>query len=113
MRDEKPYGALDLSVHRTGTLVLVRSRPWGGAWAASEPGQWQEPATDSVSRRWSYLADGDRLGSGPLTVPALAAGESAEVSLPAPGYNAVHPTETIEAHRAFIARRRTLRPAEG
>ncbi|MFK0187882.1 hypothetical protein ACIQV1_27165 [Streptomyces rubiginosohelvolus] len=28
------------------------------------------------------------------------------------GYNAIYPTETIEAHRAFIARRRTLRPAE-
>ncbi|MFI6360966.1 tyrosine-type recombinase/integrase [Streptomyces sp. NPDC050743] len=28
------------------------------------------------------------------------------------GYNAVYPTETIEAHRAFITRRRTLRPAE-
>jgi hypothetical protein len=29
------------------------------------------------------------------------------------GYNAVYPTKTIEAHRAFIARRRALRPAEG
>ncbi|MFD5428269.1 tyrosine-type recombinase/integrase [Streptomyces sp. NPDC127084] len=28
------------------------------------------------------------------------------------GYNAIYPTETIEAHRAFIARRRTLRPTE-
>jgi hypothetical protein len=26
------------------------------------------------------------------------------------GYNAVYPTETIEAHRAFLTRRRTLRP---
>ncbi|MFJ8013846.1 hypothetical protein [Streptomyces sp. NPDC096339] len=29
------------------------------------------------------------------------------------GYNAVYPTETIEAHRALIARRRILRPAQG
>jgi hypothetical protein len=29
------------------------------------------------------------------------------------GYNAVYPPKTIEAHRAFIARRRALRPAEG
>ncbi|MER7045540.1 site-specific integrase [Streptomyces jumonjinensis] len=28
------------------------------------------------------------------------------------GYNAVYPAAAIEAHRAFIARRRTLRPAE-
>lgn len=28
------------------------------------------------------------------------------------GYHAIYPTETIEAHRAFITRRRTLRPAE-
>ncbi|MGW7317401.1 tyrosine-type recombinase/integrase [Streptomyces sp. NPDC054865] len=28
------------------------------------------------------------------------------------GYNAVYPAETIDAHRAFITRRRTLRPAE-
>ncbi|WOT39591.1 integrase [Streptomyces coeruleorubidus] len=27
-------------------------------------------------------------------------------------YNAVYPTETIEAHRALITRRRTLRPTE-
>ncbi|GHE92032.1 hypothetical protein GCM10014715_55530 [Streptomyces spiralis] len=28
------------------------------------------------------------------------------------GYNAIYPEETIEAHRAFITRRRALRPAE-
>jgi hypothetical protein len=28
------------------------------------------------------------------------------------GYTAIYPTDAIEAHRAFIARRRTLRPAE-
>lgn len=28
------------------------------------------------------------------------------------GYNAVYPAETIEAHRAFIARRRSTRPSE-
>ncbi|MEU6602478.1 hypothetical protein [Streptomyces flaveolus] len=28
------------------------------------------------------------------------------------GYNAIYPAETIEAHRAFINRRRTLRSAE-
>ncbi len=28
------------------------------------------------------------------------------------GYKAVHPTESIEAHRAFIARRRSARPSE-
>ncbi|MFI5828556.1 Ku protein [Streptomyces sp. NPDC051578] len=28
------------------------------------------------------------------------------------GYNAVYPAKTIEAHRAFITRRRTLRPSE-
>jgi len=27
------------------------------------------------------------------------------------GYNAIYPAEAIEAHRAFIARRRALRPA--
>ncbi|WP_309112531.1 hypothetical protein [Saccharothrix sp.] len=28
------------------------------------------------------------------------------------GYKAVYPAETIEAHRAFIARRRATRPSE-
>ena len=28
------------------------------------------------------------------------------------GYTAVYPAETIEAHRAFIARRRSVRPGE-
>lgn len=28
------------------------------------------------------------------------------------GYKAVYPAETIEAHRAFIARRRSARPSE-
>ncbi|MCX5166011.1 integrase [Streptomyces sp. NBC_00053] len=28
------------------------------------------------------------------------------------GYNAIYPTDAIEAHRAFIARRRSLRPSE-
>ncbi len=27
-------------------------------------------------------------------------------------YNAIYPAEVIEAHRAFIARRRALRPSE-
>nr|WP_229828635.1 tyrosine-type recombinase/integrase [Streptomyces massasporeus] len=28
------------------------------------------------------------------------------------GYAAIYPTDAIEAHRAFIARRRALRPAD-
>lgn len=28
------------------------------------------------------------------------------------GYAAIYPAEAIEAHRAFITRRRTLRPSE-
>ncbi|WP_427919250.1 glycoside hydrolase family 2 TIM barrel-domain containing protein [Streptomyces sp. cg40] len=34
--------------------------------------------------QWSYQVDGESVGSGPLTVPPLAPGESADVKLPAP-----------------------------
>ncbi|MBT2438628.1 DUF4981 domain-containing protein [Streptomyces sp. ISL-36] len=37
-----------------------------------------------LSFTWSYLVEGESVAEGPLAVPALAAGESAEVALPAP-----------------------------
>ncbi|MFJ6833692.1 glycoside hydrolase family 2 TIM barrel-domain containing protein [Streptomyces sp. NPDC091209] len=71
----------------------------GGAGAPSEPGR--EPVTGSdgtvrvtngydfadlsaLAFEWSYQVDGETVESGPLPVPALAPGESADVKLPAP-----------------------------
>ncbi|MFJ6571120.1 glycoside hydrolase family 2 TIM barrel-domain containing protein [Streptomyces sp. NPDC091292] len=38
----------------------------------------------ALSFEWSYAVDGETVGHGPLSVPPLAPGESAEVKLPAP-----------------------------
>ncbi|MGW8762645.1 glycoside hydrolase family 2 TIM barrel-domain containing protein [Streptomyces sp. NPDC055815] len=51
---------------------------------------------------WSFLADGETLATGPLEVPALAAGESARVTLPtAPAHPAA--AETLWTVRASLA----------
>ncbi|MEV4427484.1 glycoside hydrolase family 2 TIM barrel-domain containing protein [Streptomyces sp. NPDC049602] len=59
---------------------------------------------------WSFLADGEPLATGPLEVPALAAGESARVALPAPP---THPAgaETLWTVRATLATDTVWAPA--
>ncbi|CCA59894.1 Beta-galactosidase, partial [Streptomyces venezuelae ATCC 10712] len=52
---------------------------------------------------WSFLADGEPLAEGPLEVPALAAGESARVMLPAPPAHRAG-AETVWTVRAVLAR---------
>ncbi|QGZ52271.1 DUF4981 domain-containing protein [Streptomyces sp. QHH-9511] len=52
----------------------------------------------AVSFVWSHLVDGESIGSGPLAVPGLAAGESAEVRLPAP------PEDEREGERTWTVR---------
>ncbi|MFB8265480.1 glycoside hydrolase family 2 TIM barrel-domain containing protein [Streptomyces sp. NPDC055955] len=52
---------------------------------------------------WSYEVDGAAVESGPLTVPALAPGESADVKLPAPP-DAARGAETQWTVRAALAR---------
>lgn len=74
--------------------------------------------TDSTGRplhftpqdfRRMFITDAIRTGLPPHIAQAIAGHANINTTM---GYNAIYPTETIEAHRAFIARRRTLRPAE-
>jgi hypothetical protein len=59
--------------------------------------------------RRMFISDAIRSGLPPHIAQVIAGHANINTTM---GYNAVYPTETIEAHRAFIARRRTLRPAE-
>jgi beta-galactosidase len=70
----------------------------------------------ALSFTWSYLIDGESAGSGPLTVPALAAGESAEVPLPVAAVPPVpsghdNTTERTWTVRASLARDTAWAPA--
>lgn len=56
-----------------------------------------------------FITDAIRTGLPPHIAQVIAGHADINTTM---GYNAVHPTETIEAHRAFITRRRTLRPAQ-
>lgn len=59
--------------------------------------------------RRMFITDAIRSGLPPHIAQVIAGHADINTTM---GYNAVYPTETIEAHRAFINRRRTLRPAE-
>ncbi|MET9540838.1 glycoside hydrolase family 2 TIM barrel-domain containing protein [Streptomyces sp. NPDC006553] len=59
---------------------------------------------------WSFLADGESLAAGPLEVPALAAGASARITLPAPPAHPVH-AETLWTVRALLAHDTAWAPA--
>ncbi|WP_329536814.1 integrase (plasmid) [Streptomyces sp. NBC_01450] len=56
-----------------------------------------------------FITDAIRTGLPPHIAQVIAGHANINTTM---GYNAVYPTETIEAHRAFISRRRSLRPAE-
>lgn len=59
--------------------------------------------------RRMFITDAIRSGLPPHIAQVIVGHSDINTTM---GYNAVYPTETIEAHRAFITRRRTLRPAE-
>ncbi|MEV8335484.1 site-specific integrase [Streptomyces niveus] len=56
-----------------------------------------------------FITDAIRSGLPPHIAQAIAGHTNINTTM---GYHAIYPTETIEAHRAFISRRRALRPAE-
>ncbi|MFF2165427.1 tyrosine-type recombinase/integrase [Streptomyces sp. NPDC058175] len=56
-----------------------------------------------------FITDAIRSGLPPHIAQVIAGHANINTTM---GYNAIYPAETIEAHRAFIARRRTMRPAE-
>ncbi|MFJ9824905.1 site-specific integrase [Streptomyces sp. NPDC101160] len=59
--------------------------------------------------RRMFITDAIRSGLPPHIAQVIVGHTNINTTM---GYNAIYPTETIEAHRAFITRRRTLRPAE-
>ncbi|MDQ0745911.1 site-specific recombinase XerD [Streptomyces africanus] len=59
--------------------------------------------------RRMFITDAIRSGLPPHIAQVIVGHTNINTTM---GYNADYPTETIEAHRAFITRRRTLRPAE-
>ncbi|MFE9009860.1 integrase [Streptomyces sp. NPDC007875] len=56
-----------------------------------------------------FITDAIRSGLPPHIAQAIAGHTNINTTM---GYHAIYPSETIEAHRAFISRRRALRPAE-
>ncbi|MFJ4982039.1 tyrosine-type recombinase/integrase [Streptomyces coeruleorubidus] len=56
-----------------------------------------------------FITDAIRSGLPPHIAQVIAGHADINTTM---GYNAVYPAEAIEAHRAFIARRRSLRPSE-
>jgi integrase len=56
-----------------------------------------------------FITDAIRSGLPPHIAQVLAGHSNINTTM---GYNAIYPADVIEAHRAFIARRRTLRPSE-
>ncbi|MEU7017125.1 site-specific integrase [Streptomyces sp. NPDC046385] len=59
--------------------------------------------------RRMFITDAIRSGLPPHIAQVIVGHNNINTTM---GYNAVYPTETIEAHRAFLSRRRALRPAE-
>jgi hypothetical protein len=59
--------------------------------------------------RRMFLTDAIASGLPPHIAQVIAGHRDLNVTL---GYKAVYPTEAIQAHRAFLARRRALRPSE-
>ncbi|MGW7421762.1 site-specific integrase [Streptomyces sp. NPDC054813] len=59
--------------------------------------------------RRPFITDAIRSGLPPHIAQVIAGHANINTTM---GYNAIYPEETIEAHRAFITRRRALRPAE-
>ncbi|MFJ7496869.1 tyrosine-type recombinase/integrase [Streptomyces sp. NPDC097727] len=59
--------------------------------------------------RRMFITDAIRSGLPPHIAQVIVGHTNINTTM---GYNAVYPNETIEAHRAFITRRRTLRPVE-
>ncbi|MET9987456.1 tyrosine-type recombinase/integrase [Streptomyces rochei] len=56
-----------------------------------------------------FITDAIRSGLPPHIAQVIAGHSNINTTM---GYNAIYPAEAIEAHRAFIARRRALRPSE-
>ncbi|MFJ5888135.1 tyrosine-type recombinase/integrase [Streptomyces californicus] len=56
-----------------------------------------------------FITDAIRSGLPPHIAQVIAGHGNINTTM---GYNAIYPTEAIEAHRSFIVRRRTLRPSE-
>jgi integrase len=56
-----------------------------------------------------FITDAIRSGLPPHIAQVIAGHTNINTTM---GYNAIYPSEAIEAHRAFIARRRALRPSE-
>lgn len=56
-----------------------------------------------------FITDAILNGLPPHIAQVIAGHQSIDTTM---GYKAVYPAETIEAHRAFIARRRSVRPSE-
>ncbi|MCX4399412.1 site-specific integrase [Streptomyces sp. NBC_00264] len=56
-----------------------------------------------------FITDAIRSGLPPHIAQVLAGHSDINTTM---GYNAIYPADAIEAHRAFIARRRSLRPSE-
>ncbi|MFJ9344337.1 tyrosine-type recombinase/integrase [Streptomyces sp. NPDC101733] len=61
--------------------------------------------TASADTRHVFITDAIRTGLPPHIAQVIAGHANINTTM---GYNAVYPTETIEAHRSFITRRRTL-----
>jgi integrase len=74
-----------------------------------------DPATGQPLRytphdfRRMFITDAVRNGLPPHIAQVIAGHRDINVTM---GYNAVYPDEAIQAHLAFLARRRTLRPSE-
>ncbi|MFI1564117.1 glycoside hydrolase family 2 TIM barrel-domain containing protein [Streptomyces sp. NPDC020490] len=64
----------------------------------------------ALAFEWSYQVDGETVQSGPLSVPALAPGETAEVKLPEPPAEAAGGAETRWTVRALLAAGTTWAP---
>ncbi|WP_406012298.1 site-specific integrase [Streptomyces sp. NBC_00984] len=56
-----------------------------------------------------FITDAIRSGLPPHIAQVIAGHANINTTI---GYNAIYPSETIEAHRAFLTRRRALRPSE-
>src|SRR6266511_4775964 len=67
------------------------------------------PHTASAGRRRMFITDAILNGLPPHIAQVIAGHQDINVTL---GYKAVYPDEAIQAHLAFLARRRSLRPSE-
>ncbi|MFE5752697.1 site-specific integrase [Streptomyces massasporeus] len=73
--------------------------------------KWKQRARTKTAHdfRRIFITDAIRSGLPPHVAQVIAGHTDINTTT---GYNAIYPAEAIEAHRAFIARRRTLRPSE-